>query len=155
MDRLGRSTLLDSLGSPPQRLDAESLFELVTLLEVSDQAQTKRLNNVSCLLYNQTSYTRGLMKIQKQSTAALRKRRQALLHQLPPLKAILRGSLIERYKRCGKPGCKCADGPGHGPKYYLSVSYPGPAATDGLRAAGVLRQTPPSSWPTIIEPARS
>jgi hypothetical protein len=41
-----------------------------------------------------------------------------------PLKAILRGSLIERYKRCGKPGCKCAEGPGHGPKYYLSVSRP-------------------------------
>ena len=57
--------------------------------------------------------------------ADLRKRRQALLRQLPPLQAILRGSLIERYKRCGKPGCKCADGRGHGPKYYLSVSYPG------------------------------
>jgi hypothetical protein len=41
------------------------------------------------------------------------------------LEAILRGSLIERYKRCGKAGCKCANGPGHGPKYYLSVSYPG------------------------------
>ena len=65
------------------------------------------------------------MKTAKQTTAALRKRRQALLRQLPPLKAILRGSLIERYKRCGKPGCKCAQGPGHGPKYYLSVSYPG------------------------------
>ena len=65
------------------------------------------------------------MKILKQTTAALRKRRQALLRQLPPLKAVLRGSLIERYKRCGKPGCKCADGRGHGPKYYLSVSYPG------------------------------
>ena len=65
------------------------------------------------------------MKIQSQPVAALRKRRQALLRQLPPLKAVLRGSLIERYKRCGKPGCKCADGPGHGPKYYLSVSYPG------------------------------
>src|SRR3974377_1292611 len=65
------------------------------------------------------------MKIQKQTTTALRKRRQALLlRQLPPLKAILRGSLIERYKRCGKPGCKCAEGPGHGPKYYLSVSRP-------------------------------
>ena len=63
--------------------------------------------------------------MQRKSAAALRKRRQALLRQLPPLKAILRGSLIERYKRCGKPGCKCADGPGHGPKYYLSVSYPG------------------------------
>jgi hypothetical protein len=65
------------------------------------------------------------METQKQSTAGLRKRRQALLRQLPPLDAILRGSLIERYKRCGKPGCKCADGRGHGPKYYLSVSYPG------------------------------
>jgi len=65
------------------------------------------------------------MKIQSQPTAALRKRRNVLLRQLPPLQSILRGSLIERYKRCGKPGCKCADGPGHGPKYYLSVSYPG------------------------------
>ena len=59
------------------------------------------------------------------SSSALRRRRQALLRQLPPLDAILRGSLIERYKRCGKPGCKCAQGPGHGPKYYLSVSFPG------------------------------
>ena len=31
---------------------------------------------------------------------------------------------MERYKRCGKPGCKCANGPGHGPKYYLTVSFP-------------------------------
>jgi len=92
----------------------------------------------------------------------LRKRCQALLRQLPPLKAILRGSLIERYKRCGKPGCKCADGPGHGPKYYLSVSYPGlrpqmdyvpqesyPQATELLanyhRAREVLEQI----WPAL------
>jgi hypothetical protein len=59
------------------------------------------------------------------TSSALRRRRQALLRDLPPLDAILRGSLIERYKRCGKPGCKCAEGPGHGPKYYLSVSFPG------------------------------
>src|SRR5260370_33920969 len=65
------------------------------------------------------------MKIQSQPTAALRKRRHTRLRQLPPLRSMLRGSLIERYKRCGKPGCKCADGPGRGPKYYLSVSYPG------------------------------
>jgi hypothetical protein len=77
------------------------------------------------LLYYQTSCIRGLMDIQKESAAALRKRRNDLVRRLPPLKSILRGSLIERYKRCGKPGCKCADGPGHGPKYYLSVSYPG------------------------------
>ena len=65
------------------------------------------------------------MKTENEPTATLRRRRQALLRQLPPLKAILRGSLIERYKRCGKPGCKCADGRGHGPKYDLSVSHPG------------------------------
>jgi hypothetical protein len=61
----------------------------------------------------------------EKSSSALRKRRNLLLHKLPPLDSILRGSLIERYKRCGKPGCKCADGPGHGPKYYLSASFPG------------------------------
>ena len=65
------------------------------------------------------------MKAKTQPAAALRKRRDALVRQLPPLKSILRGSLIERYKRCGKPGCKCAEGRGHGPKYYLSVSFPG------------------------------
>jgi hypothetical protein len=58
-------------------------------------------------------------------TKALRQRQKALLRKLPPLQAILRGSLIERYKRCGKPGCKCMEGRGHGPKYYLSISQPG------------------------------
>jgi hypothetical protein len=58
-------------------------------------------------------------------TPMLRRRRHHLVEQLPPQEAILRGSLIERYKRCGKPGCKCATGRGHGPKYYLSVSHPG------------------------------
>lgn len=59
------------------------------------------------------------------SSPTLRRRRTALLRQLPALQAILRGSLVERYKRCGKPGCKCATGPGHGPKYYLSISHSG------------------------------
>jgi len=59
------------------------------------------------------------------SAAALRKRRRRLLGQLPPLEQLLRGSLIERYKRCGRPGCHCANGPGHGPKFYLSISVSG------------------------------
>lgn len=57
------------------------------------------------------------------SSPALRRRRQALVRRLPPLTEILRGSLIERYKRCGNPDCKCATGPGHGPKCYLSISH--------------------------------
>ena len=66
-------------------------------------------------------YINGLTK---KRTKTLRQRQKAILRRLPPLKAILRGSLVERYKPCGKPGCKCAKGPGHGPKYYLSVSSP-------------------------------
>jgi hypothetical protein len=59
------------------------------------------------------------------STPQLKRRRNQLLRKLPPLDSALRGSLVERYKRCGKPNCHCANGQGHGPKYYLSVSYPG------------------------------
>ena len=59
------------------------------------------------------------------SPAELRRRRKQLLRKLPPLQAVLRGSLIERYKRCGNPRCRCANGPGHGPKFYLSVSRTG------------------------------
>ena len=55
----------------------------------------------------------------------LKRRRKQLLRKLPPLESVLRGTLIERYLRCGNPNCRCADGQGHGPKYYLSVSYPG------------------------------
>ncbi len=61
----------------------------------------------------------------QKSSAVLRRQREELLSQLPPLQAVLRGSLIERYNRCGKPGCHCVEGKGHGPKYYLSVSFPG------------------------------
>lgn len=61
-----------------------------------------------------------------ESTAALLRRRQTLVEKLAGLEPlILRGSLIARYKRCGHPGCKCRQGQGHGPKFYLSVSQAG------------------------------
>src|SRR3984885_11908229 len=65
------------------------------------------------------------MKNQAPSSAALRKRRHQLVSGLPPIEQIVRGSLMETYKRCGRQNCHCADGPGHGPKRYLSVSQPG------------------------------
>jgi hypothetical protein len=56
----------------------------------------------------------------------LRQKRKRLIQHLQEVGApVLRGSLIETYKRCGKPTCKCQKGKGHGPKYYLSISYPG------------------------------
>ena len=74
--------------------------------------------------YTQTSYIIGLLM--SESTAALLRRRQTLVEKLAGIAPlILRGSLIERYKRCGHPGCKCQQGQGHGPKFYLSVSQAG------------------------------
>src|SRR5580693_2174202 len=60
------------------------------------------------------------MNTQNLSSTALRKRRRKLVRDLPPIEQVLRGSLIETYKRCGRPNCHCVDGPGHGPKRYLS-----------------------------------
>jgi hypothetical protein len=65
------------------------------------------------------------MKLQELSSSALRKRRRRLARDLPPVEQILRGTLIETFKRCGRPNCHCATGQGHGPKFYLSTSQPG------------------------------
>ena len=63
--------------------------------------------------------------MQDTSAIELRRRRRKLLRDLPPLDRIMRGSLIERFKRCGRAGCHCANDRGHGPKVYLSVSVSG------------------------------
>src|SRR5438045_9146387 len=61
------------------------------------------------------------MSNQAPSSAGLRKRRHQLVRGLPPIEQIVRGSLMETYKRCGRPNCHCSDGAGHGPKRYLST----------------------------------
>ena len=76
-------------------------------------------------MYCQTNITSGPIDMQQISTSSLRKKRVALLRKLPDLEQLIRGSLIERYKRCGKPGCRCAKGDGHGPKHYLSTHQAG------------------------------
>lgn len=49
-------------------------------------------------------------------------RRKRAVQRLPPLDQIVRGSLIERSIRCGKPSCRCARGEGH-QTFYLTVSF--------------------------------
>lgn len=49
-------------------------------------------------------------------------RRETLAADLPPFSEIVRGSLVTRYRRCGKPTCHCATTEGHGPAHYLSVT---------------------------------
>ena len=43
-----------------------------------------------------------------------------LVERLLELREQIPGSLFARYGRCGKPGCACAEGRGHGPYYVLS-----------------------------------
>jgi alkanesulfonate monooxygenase SsuD/methylene tetrahydromethanopterin reductase-like flavin-dependent oxidoreductase (luciferase family) len=52
----------------------------------------------------------------------LLERRQALASALPAFAAIVRGSLVTRYRRCGKPTCHCVGTEGHGPAHYLVVT---------------------------------
>lgn len=51
-------------------------------------------------------------------------RRRRAVTGLPPLADVLRGSVVVRSLRCGKAGCRCADGEGHRAT-YLSVTFAG------------------------------
>jgi hypothetical protein len=62
------------------------------------------------------------MARKKPTGSSLRRRRLQLLRELPDLERLLRGSVVERYRKCGKASCHCARGKGHGPAYYLSVT---------------------------------
>jgi len=48
--------------------------------------------------------------------------REMLTSGLPPFAQIVRGSLVTRYRRCGKPTCHCVKSRGHGPAHYLVVT---------------------------------
>lgn len=56
------------------------------------------------------------------STERLLEQREILTSGLPSFAEIVRGSLVTRYRRCGKPTCHCVKGRGHGPAHYLVVT---------------------------------
>jgi hypothetical protein len=49
------------------------------------------------------------------------------------------GSLIVKYKRCNKGGCRCTRGEPHGPFWYVSQAVGGRTVMHFLRAAWVVR----------------
>jgi len=63
-------------------------------------------------------------ELRDKDTASLRKKKSQILREMPDLGGVMRGSLIERFLRCGKANCKCQVGRGHGPKCYVSISHP-------------------------------
>jgi hypothetical protein len=56
------------------------------------------------------------------SMRQLRARRRRLAASLADPQASLEGSLVSQMRRCGKEGCRCAQGELHGPYVYLSIS---------------------------------
>jgi len=56
------------------------------------------------------------------SVRQLRARRRHLAAALADPQASLEGSLVSQMRRCGKEGCRCAQGELHGPYVYLSIS---------------------------------
>ena len=59
--------------------------------------------------------------LQKLTATQLRSRRARLARQLPDVEMALRGSLQTQGRRCGKEGCRCAEGELHGPYVYLAT----------------------------------
>jgi hypothetical protein len=65
------------------------------------------------------------MSVMVKAKRRLMRDRQTLVSTLPPFEQMVRGSLVTRYRRCGKPNCHCVDTKGHGPAHYLVVTLKG------------------------------
>jgi len=66
------------------------------------------------------------------STEKLRRQMEKIVSEIGELGPMRRGSLVERYLPCGKPGCHCGrpDSRGHGPKYSLTYKVKGRTKTE-------------------------
>ncbi|HUI56749.1 MAG TPA: DUF6788 family protein [Bryobacteraceae bacterium] len=53
------------------------------------------------------------------------------------------GSLVERFRKCGKPACRCAekDAPGHGPCYSLTHAVAGKTLTRVIPKGAAVEHT--------------
>ncbi len=72
----------------------------------------------------------------------LRDRRDRLQTDLAQVGDLRPGSLVERYRRCGKSNCHCAhkDATGHGPSWSLTREVAGKTVTT-IIPAGAVEQT--------------
>ena len=68
-------------------------------------------------------------------------RREAIRRELALIGDLRPGSLFERYRKCGKPGCHCAGegDPGHGPNWVLTARVNGRALTRAIPREAVAR----------------
>ncbi len=69
--------------------------------------------------------------MQPSQVEQLEGRRDQIRRQLAGLHEFRRGSLVERYRRCGKSNCRCAQqgAAGHGPSFSLTHAEAGKTIT--------------------------
>ncbi len=69
----------------------------------------------------------------------LRKRRNGVRNELVSIGDLRPGSLVGRYRKCGKPNCHCAteEGRGHGPSWSLTRQVGGKTVTKIIPEAAV------------------
>ena len=68
------------------------------------------------------------------SDPALEERRQELLAQINQLGDLRPGSLVERYNKCGRANCQCAQpgARGHGPQWVVTTRVGGKTRTRAI-----------------------
>ena len=71
------------------------------------------------------------------TTADLLAHRASLVATLPATPHVLRGSVVFRSTRCGKPSCHCARGGSGHPHYYLSSTLDGRTHMDYIPTAWI------------------
>ena len=74
---------------------------------------------------------------------ALLLQREQLKTQLAAIGDMRPGSLVPRFRKCGKPSCHCAKkgAPGHGPSYSLTHAVAGKTVTHVIPAGPAVEQT--------------
>ena len=70
-------------------------------------------------------------RLDSDEIAELERRRDEVRREIAELGDLRPGSLVERYRRCGKPGCRCMrpGERGHGPTWSLTRSLSGRTVT--------------------------
>jgi len=68
---------------------------------------------------------------------------QSLKAQISEIGDMRPGSLVERYRKCGKPNCRCAKrgALGHGPDWILTREVKGKTVTKAIPAGRAVEQT--------------
>ena len=73
----------------------------------------------------------------------LQVKREQLKARLAEIGDMRPGSLVERFRKCGKPTCHCAekDAPGHGPCYSLTHAVAGKTVTRIIPKGAAVERT--------------